>query len=273
MQRYSGGGPYQLTVTEFATDCAGPGSDGNPCDDHDACTTSDVCASGSCAGTAAADGTPCDDANGCTAPDQCASGTCVGAAVTNGTPCDDGDPCSRPDSCQAGTCAGTAPALGCKVTAVNGSSLLLDDRTSDTRDRLTWAWRKGAATTFADFGNPTIATPYTFCLYDTVGGVPQRRLTQSIPPGARWKPYSRGFRYRDPGLTYGGIQAITLTEGATGRASVQVQGHGQSLVLPPLPLQRQPNVIVQLLSDDACWSATYSGALENSPARFKAKGN
>lgn len=273
VQRYSGAGTYQLTVTEYATDCGGPGSDGNPCDDHDACTTHDVCSSGTCTGTTVADGTPCNDANGCTAPDECQSGACVGTPVANGTPCDDGDPCSRPDTCQAGSCSGNAPAVGCKGSALNGASLLLDDRTSDTRDRLTWAWRKGAATTFADFGNPTVATPYTICLYDTIGGVPQRRFTQSIPPGARWKAYSRGFRYRDSALTYGGINSITLTEGATGRASVQVQGHGQPLALPMLPLQRQPNVIMQLLSDNACWSATYSTATENSPTRFKAKGN
>jgi hypothetical protein len=273
VQRYSGAGTYQLTVTEYATDCAGPGSDGTSCDDHDACTGGDVCQSGTCAGTPVVDGTECDDANTCTAPDTCESGTCIGTPVANGTPCDDDDACSRPDTCQAGTCVGASPAVGCKSTAPNGAYLLLDDRSSDTRDHLSWSWRKGAATTLADLGNPTTATPYTLCLYDTVGGVPQRRLTQSIAPGPHWKPFSRGFRYRDSTLAAGGIQSVVLTEGVTGRASIQVQGRGQPLALPSLPLQRQPNVIVQLLNANTCWSATYSTVVENSPARFKAKGN
>ncbi len=273
VQRYSGSGTYQLTVTEYGTDCAGPGSDGAACDDHDACTSGDVCQSGNCVGSQVANGTPCDDGNLCTGSDACQAGACVGSPVANGTPCDDGDPCSRPDSCQAGSCTGTSPALGCKAPAANGAYLLLDDRSNDARDHLSWSWRKGAATTFADLGNPTTSTSYTVCLYDTVGGVPQRRLTQSIPPGPRWKQFSRGFRYRDSTLGYGGIQSIVLTEGAAGRASVQVQGRGQPLAMPSLPLQRQPNVIMQLLGDNGCWSATYSSVIENGPARFKAKGN
>ena len=273
VQRYSGAGTYQLTVTEYATDCAGPASDGNPCDDHDACTSGDVCQSGTCVGTVVANGTPCDDANGCTGSDQCQAGACVGTPVANGTPCDDGDPCSRPDTCQAGACTGTSPAIGCKAPATNGAYLLLDDRSNDARDHLSWSWRKGAATTLAELGNPTTSTSYTLCLYDTVGGVPQRRLAQTVPPGPHWKQFSRGFRYRDLTLGYGGIQSMVLTDGAAGRASVQVQGRGQPLALPTLPLQRQPNVIVQLLNDNTCWSATYSTVVENSPTRFKAKGN
>ena len=271
VHRYAGSGTYQLTVTQFATACAAPGSDGSPCDDGNVCTATDLCASGACVGTPLANGTACSDGNACTGPDQCQAGTCASTPLANGTPCDDGNPCSRPDVCTAGTCSGTAPALTCKTAATAAGLLMIDNRAPDTRDRIAWTWRKGAGTTAADIGNPATTTAYTLCLYDTAAGVPQRRLLQTIPPSSRWKAFSRGYRYRDSTLSAGGLQSIVLTQGATGKASVQVRGKGQPLDLPGLPLTKQPNVIVQLMNDDACWSSTFSMAAENSLARFKAK--
>lgn len=271
VDRFSGAGTYQLTITQFATACAGPGSDGNPCDDDNACTDADTCQAGVCTGTPVANGTSCTDGNACTGPDTCQAGACNSAPVANGTPCDDGNPCSRPDTCQAGACSSTAPVLTCKTAPPAAALLMLDNRSPDTRDRLAWTWRKGAATTASDLGSPTTTTPYTLCLYDSVGGVPQRRLMQTIPPGPRWKAFSRGFRYRDATLSAGGLQSIVLTTGVTGKASVAVRGKGHPLQLPDLPLTRQPNTIIQLLSDTACWSSTFSAPTENSLARFKAK--
>lgn len=92
------------------------------CDDEDACTVSDRCAAGTCAGTpmtcagstdcvaqvctggtcspmARPDGTTCSDGNACTSGDACASGACVpGAPLV----CDDGEDCTT-DSCVAGS--------------------------------------------------------------------------------------------------------------------------------------------------------------------------
>ena len=72
-----------------------------PCDDGNACTTSDQCAGGVCAG-----GPPlnCDDGNVCT-DDACnpASG-CV--HTNNTSTCDDGDTCSTNDRCLDGRCVG-----------------------------------------------------------------------------------------------------------------------------------------------------------------------
>jgi pre-peptidase len=270
VNRWAGSGTYQLTVTEFGGVC-GAGSDGNPCDDDNPCTTSDVCASGTCAGTPVGNGTPCNDGNTCTSPDTCQSGTCSGTVLPNGTACDDGNPCSRPDTCQAGTCNGTLPAVGCKSAPAGAALLAIDNRSPDSRDRFAWTLRKGAATSIADFGNPTTTTPYTLCLYDDVGGSPQPRISQAIPAGSRWKAFSRGFRYRDTTLSAGGLGSITLTSGAAGRSSVQVRGHGEPLALPNLPFTKQPSVVVQLLNPNTCWSSTYSTALDNGIARFKAK--
>jgi hypothetical protein len=270
VQRYNGAGTYQLTVTQFATDCAGPGTDGNPCDDDNPCTGDDACLASACVGTPVGDGTPCDDGNVCTGPDGCQAGSCGGADLPNGTPCDDGDPCSRPDVCVAGSCDSAAPALGCKVAAPQAAVLQVDNRTPDTRDRLAWTFHKGPLTTAAELGNPSVGTPYTLCLYDSLGGVPTRRLSTTIPAGSRWKHFTRGYRYRDSTGAVGGLQSIVLTDGAAGKSSLQVRGRRQPLALPALPFTRQPSVIIQLLNDTTCWSSTYSTSIDNSIARFKA---
>lgn len=271
VHRYSGAGTYQLTVTQFATACVAPGSDGAACDDGNVCTDGDECQAGVCSGTALADGAPCSDGNACTTPDTCQGGTCASTPVANGTPCDDGNPCSRPDTCTAGTCGGIAPALTCKGAPPERALLLIDNRSPDTKDKLAWTWKKGAITTASDIGDPTTATAYTLCLYDNVGGVPQRRLMQTIPPSSRWKAFSRGYRYRDKTLSAGGLESITLTQGAAGKSSISVRGKGAPLSLPGLPLSKQPNVTIQLMSPNACWTSTFSLPVENSLARFKAK--
>ncbi|MEO7592544.1 MAG: hypothetical protein ABI134_15110 [Byssovorax sp.] len=78
-----------------------------PCDDGDACTTSDVCAAGACKpGTA----TPCDDQNSCT-DDACNPATgCTHA--DNTAACDDGNVCTTLDVCAGGACK-PGPAKSC----------------------------------------------------------------------------------------------------------------------------------------------------------------
>jgi hypothetical protein len=271
VHRWAGSGTYQVTATQFGTLCSQPGSDGNACDDGDVCTTSDTCLAGACTGTAVLDGTSCSDGNACTGPDSCQAGLCVSSPLANGTPCDDGDPCSRPDTCQAGVCAGISPATTCKVVPTGQALLALDNRSPDSRDRFSWTWRKGSATSHGDLGNPLATTSYAVCLYDSVGATPQRRLTKVIPPGAHWKAYSRGFRFHDATLDTGGIQSIVLTEGLAGKSGVQIRGKGQPLTLPGLPLTKQPSVIVQLMNDAACWTSTHTTAATNNIAKFKAK--
>ncbi len=271
VHRYAGSGAYQVTATQFGTACALPGSEGSACDDGNPCTASDVCQDSACVGTTVGNGMPCDDDNACTGPDSCQGGTCTATPLANGTPCDDGDPCSRPDTCQAGACSGISPATTCKVVPTGSALLSIDNRSSDTRDRFAWVWRRGSATSHGDLGNPLTSTSYALCLYDSVGGAPQRRLSKVIPPGPHWKPYAHGFRFRDSTLANGGIQSIVLTEGVAGRAGLQVRGKGPPLGLPVLPFAKQPNVMVQLLNDTTCWTSTHSTATTNDLVKFRAK--
>jgi len=271
VSRFRGAGTYQLTVSLFGIDCAVPGSDGTPCDDGNPCTGGDACQVGACVGSPVANGTPCDDGNACTQSDACQAGICGGTAVANGTPCDDGLRCTQPDVCQGGICGGSAPALGCKRPAPGASFLQLVDRSPDTRDRLLWIWKKGAATARAEFGDPTSTTGYSVCLYDERGGAPQSILERHLPAGSRWSRLAHGFRYRDPTLAQGGISSVTLREGASGRALVSVAGKGPPLALPPLPLAQRSAVTMQLLNGSTCWEASYSTSTRNVGDRFRAK--
>ncbi|RME37020.1 MAG: hypothetical protein D6788_10395 [Planctomycetota bacterium] len=87
-----------------------PTNEGGICDDGNACTTSDVCTSGVCVGTAIPGcqvcqvDADCDDGNVCT-QNVCVNGTCSTTNLTGS--CDDGDRCTVNDVCAAGVCAGT----------------------------------------------------------------------------------------------------------------------------------------------------------------------
>lgn len=117
---------WNVFVTQVDCAVAPPGA---PCDDGNACTSDDACASGVCAGTAAppcADPQncqlagscdyltgscvyppkPCPAANGCKLAGTCnaADGKCVVANAPNQSACDDGDACTDGDFCLNGKC-------------------------------------------------------------------------------------------------------------------------------------------------------------------------
>ena len=81
---------------------------GTPCDDGNACTQTDTCNRGVCAGA---------NPVTCSAADQChdagicdpTSGACSNPPKPDGTSCNDGSLCTQTDSCQAGTCTGGNP--------------------------------------------------------------------------------------------------------------------------------------------------------------------
>jgi hypothetical protein len=81
---------------------------GRPCDDHNACTTEDLCGGdGICHGGKLLS---CDDGNDCTA-DSCQSpgGTCRHDPVAAAAACDDHEPCTQTSTCDgAGHCKGGA---------------------------------------------------------------------------------------------------------------------------------------------------------------------
>ena len=75
----------------------------NPCDDGNACTVDDKCASGQCTGAAPLS---CNDNNPCT-DDGCNAEGCVNTPNTK--PCQDGDLCTEGDTCADGACVAGGP--------------------------------------------------------------------------------------------------------------------------------------------------------------------
>src|SRR5439155_1035914 len=99
--------PAGSICSDAACDAAGAcrftGFNTKPCDDGNACTVTDTCLLGSCAGTPRT----CDDGNVCT-DDACRPETgCVHTA--NAAPCEDANACTTHDTCSGGKCVGGAP--------------------------------------------------------------------------------------------------------------------------------------------------------------------
>src|SRR6185369_35983 len=91
--------------------CSNPNkANGSSCDDGNACTQSDTCQAGVCAG-----GSPVI----CTASDQChnaglcdsETGLCSNPTKANGSVCNDGNACTQTDTCEAGLCTGGNPVV------------------------------------------------------------------------------------------------------------------------------------------------------------------
>lgn len=266
---------------------------GTLCDDFNLCTTGDHCSAGMCVGSAPAPaGTDClpDFGDPCIAGLCDSTGICQILFTTN--PCDDGDACTTNDTCAEGYCVGGPPpacnacqtcdsAVGCVATVRPGckkplsqkSLVALKDVSPDDKDKLTWKWLDGAATTTAEFGDPLAGTNYTLCVYDTEGSAPNLLVSAEAPAGTSWTANSSGFKYKNPALTPDGLQSITLKAGAAGKAKVLVRGRGPNLGLPPTLNAVGTPVTMHLKAENgSCWEARYPTALVSNPIEFKARG-
>lgn len=251
INRFGGSGAYQLTVTTFGVDCSNPANNGQACDDKNPCTQNDTCQAGSCTGT----------------------------AVGDGTPCGDGDACTQLDSCQAGVCQGSdAPQLGCVQPFIPGHGLLHLQKPLGGIEKLTWSLSKGTLTTKVDYGNPLNTTSYDLCVYDQTAGTDHLILRKHIPAGGTcgtkpcWRETSQNFRYRDSNLTNGGISSVLLHQALIdGKAKIVIKGKGDNLNLPPLPLDQQTTVTVQLSNGTRCWETRSSANLKNNSTEFRAR--
>ncbi|MBK8254937.1 MAG: hypothetical protein IPK82_20055 [Polyangiaceae bacterium] len=103
---------HEVGVCDSETgECSNPKKDdGALCNDQDACTQTDTCQSGLCAG---------ENPVKCLAQDQChevgtcdsETGECSNPKKDDGTHCSDQDACTQTDTCQSGVCKGEAPVM------------------------------------------------------------------------------------------------------------------------------------------------------------------
>jgi hypothetical protein len=249
--------------------CVGA-AEGAPCDDGNACTGNDQCVAGACTGNPAPlNGTSCDDGNVCTGGDVCSAALCAGtAAAADGQPCDDANPCSQPDLCAAGSCTSSVEPRSDCLEAERGGL--------DLRDRITWAW-KGSGVALADFGDPTVAGSYRWCVYDAAAGVSTAVATTSAAAGgicgarACWTAKAdKGFQYKSRDGSADGLTKLKLTTNGS-EASIKLSARGAGLSQPVLPLAQSPDVVAQLVtSDGSCWQTTLAApASINEATRFR----
>jgi hypothetical protein len=181
---------------------------------------------------------------------------------------------------------GALPVAGCKSGESGKGFVQLKKRTGDaTKSSFAWKWGSGAATTPAEFGDPTASTNYRLCVYDGAGVL---QMNVFIPGGgacdndkACWKrtgsSETAGFSYKRKDGTPSGVTSISLKAGPEGKAKISVKGKGSALGIPTLPLAETPSpTIVQLVntSTSSCWQASYSPPAATAPTadeKFKDK--
>ncbi len=269
----TGGGECDDACNEAADNCFD--ASGTSCtSDGNVCTDDECDGQGAC--THPANTAPCDDGLACTTTDQCANGSCVGGLPPE---CNDGNPCTQ-DSCDDSLgCINTDEPLTNCFTAQR-ARLSVNNRTDNSKDRLKWAWRRGDATTLADFGDPPTATSYALCVYDTEGGVPALTTQLVIPPSTSWKTSGKkAWKYKDQLSAFDGVQRARVRSGPSPRSKASVKARGVNLPTP-VPVgggqmfSRDPSVIVQLVNDEAgekCWTSELMTIRKNTEAKFRGK--
>ena len=198
-------------------------------------------------------------------------------ATAEATPSVTQPPVSTPTAIGATGACPAQPADGCRVPVQSGkATLYIRNLAVDEGDKLTWKWKLGEATSYADLGDPIHSTAYTLCVYDQAGGSPDLTLSLTAPGGTKcggteqpcWKQSSKGLIYRDKSFGNAGIKKIQLNAGADGQAKILFLGVGPNLRLSdtlaerrglPEPMVQDSSIVVQLWnSNGVCWSASYS---------------
>jgi len=155
------------------------------------------------------------------------------------------------------------------------AQLKIADKGLPERAAVDWKWRRGAATTALEWGDPAVgATDYALCIWDESGSGPELVLAMTAPSGAldatgrrAWKrsgsaAQPKGWKYRQRDGTPEGIVNLVLQAGEAGSTKVLLKARG-ALVNLPTPanseqyFEQSPGVIVQLIAADSplCWGA------------------
>jgi hypothetical protein len=164
-------------------------------------------------------------------------------------------------SWSGGTGCPATPLVGCRTA--QKSTLVYRDNIFDDKDRLTYKWSNGQATSQADFADPEFTAQYDLCIF---GGPGAGLFVESnvLPDAEKWEPVStRGYKYKDKLLTEDGTQKISLRGSDADKAKINWKGKGFGLpdVSPgslPLVPAAFP-VWVQILNSDTqvCFETSF----------------
>jgi YVTN family beta-propeller protein len=219
-------------------------------------------------------GTACDDGNACTTADSCTNGACVGGPLTV---------CPLCQTCVAPTGCAVGPRAGCQaVTVPRGAFLELKRGTPTKNNKVTFNWTKGAATSFAQLGDPLTTDDYAVCVFDTTG--PSLLLKATAPAGgtcagkACWKRLGsatnpKGWKYGDKDATPDGLTGVQANSSpVAGKSKVAVKGKGDNLPVASFVTVSGPVTAQVQAGNGTCWSAACSVVTKNGGGDFKCKG-
>jgi cysteine-rich repeat protein/YVTN family beta-propeller protein len=209
---------------------------------------------------------------------------CGDGNLQPGEECDDGgvvpgDGCDA--ACQMEPCFAFAP---CATAA--GTSISVKDSTPDSKDQVSWKWKKGTIDA-VDLGDPLTTTDYELCILDD--GVPVTGLLFTIPAGLTcdggkdcWKmlgqlPTPKGYKYKNKATSSEGVSDLSMKAGV-GKASLGFKAKSVQLSLPGpvLPTQyfnQMSSVTVRLRRLDGiqCWESVFTTSSKNTAEQFSAK--
>jgi len=164
-----------------------------------------------------------------------------------------------------------APRVGCRASIRPGRGILVvQDHAVDRRDRVVWKWRKGAATSVADLGDPLVGDDYALCLYDESAPIPRLVLAAAVPANdvcpesgdgcwAQARAGARVLRYKSASGLPDGVTRVVLKPGDDGAARLTLQARGERLDPPILPLPLPLRVQLQGVHG-RCWESRHTAA-------------
>lgn len=167
-----------------------------------------------------------------------------------------------------------APEACREPTRRGAAKLTLIDKAGE-KDKLTWSYSKGEATSAADFGDPLSTDGYDLCLYENgvlVEGwnVPAAGTCDGRPC---WKLKGDDFLYKDKELTPDGIDSLKLTPGEDdGDTKIKAIGKGTRLDMPDLgDLGGTLELQLQKSAGGVCWGSSFTAPfLKNDGSVLKA---
>jgi hypothetical protein len=213
-------------------------------------------------GICAAENDPCDDGDACTVTDACnASLECVGTGAPS---CDDENPCTL-DTCESPAGCAHTPMFAISCNTSNGQAKLqIRDSADDNKDQVKFQWKKGT-TPLSDFGAPTVANDYAFCVFDENGVVASGLAPAGSTCGAApcWTTSDKGVKYTDkskPPAT--GVAQVSGTASTDGKSTIKLKLAGETVPAIDIGAVAYPVVVQVQTTEGECWEQTFASTDE-----------
>ena len=270
--------------------CTSNNVTGPACNDDNQCTIDDACDDGVCVGTTLPDDSVCNDFDSCTT-ESCQAGTCLATTKPDGAGCDDGYDCQVGETCLGGVCQVGADIVcgackrcsegtGCYAEDYDGHSNQ-DASTSIVQlkktsiDLAKWKWISYQAIEHSDFGDPTAATGYEFCVFDPFTEDPETGAGRllfgaTVPAGSNWKQTSKGYFFTSADKKL----KVRLKAGEAGKAKILVRAKGPAYSVEYLPPRDYVEAKIRTLpgiTPAVAFEAYFNTPITSTDTKFKAQ--